>query len=251
MNVSETLFKPIKAKRTFEEVSTEIKSLIFKSVLKPSDKLPSEIALARQFNVGRQTVREALRILELSGFITIRKGARGGPIISDTISNTISNSFLDAIQMKSINIGELTLARLEIEKVVLNHAINNADSSDIKDLQENVLKAKRKTENRFQAFSENIEFHKLLAEASKNHVFVIVIQSIMAVVADFLSRLEPNLEKSKRVVKAHEDILNAIISKRGDEAITLLEKHLLQVEVELQVSYDKLTRNDSVESGKS
>ena len=92
---SKIIFTPIKSKRTFEEISFEIKRLIFKGILKPNDKLPSEIELARQFNVGRQTIREALRLLELSGFISIQKGSTGGPIIEDTIFNTISNSFLD------------------------------------------------------------------------------------------------------------------------------------------------------------
>lgn len=239
MKRQETLFKPIKVERTFEHVSTKIKSLIFKGVLKPGDKLPSETELARQFNVGRQTIREALRILELSGFLTIQKGATGGPIISDTISDAISRSFLDAIQMKTITIDELTVARLEIERVVLNHVISKADNSDIKCLQENVLRAKRKIESNVQAFSENVEFHRLLAKASKNHLFVMVMEPIMAIVADFLSRLEPDLEKSKQVVKSHEDILNAIARRKSDESIALLEKHLLEVKGRLQASYDK------------
>jgi DNA-binding FadR family transcriptional regulator len=236
MDKPETLFKPIRIERTFEQVSTKIKSLIFKGILKPGDKLPSETELARQFDVGRQTIREALRILELSGFLTIQRGATGGPIISDTISDAINNSFLDAIQMKTVTIDELTVARLEIEKVVLSHAINNADSSDIEHLRENVLKAKEKVEGNVQAFSENVEFHRLLAQTSKNHVFVLVEGAIMAVVADFLSRLEPDLEKSKQVVDSHEDILSAIIKQESEEALSLLEKHLLDIEGWLQTS---------------
>ena len=68
---SKILFAPIKSTRTFEEISLGIKRLIFKGALKPGDKLPSETELARQFNVGRQTVREALRLLELSSLILI------------------------------------------------------------------------------------------------------------------------------------------------------------------------------------
>jgi len=245
MNRPKILFKPIKTKRTFEEISTKIKELIFKGVLKPGDRLPSEIELARQFNVGRQSIREALRVLELSGFITIQRGGNGGLIISDTISNAISKSFLDVFQMKGITLGELTVARLEIEKIVLNLAINNADDSDIKRLQENMRKARRKVESKTQAFSENVEFHRLLAKASKNHLFVIVVQSIMAVVADFLSRLEPDLKTSKEVVEDHENILNAIIGRKTDEAVSLLENHLVKIEGSLQVSYDKLTQEQS------
>ena len=237
---SETLFKPIKVRRAFEEISAEIKRQIFKGILKPGDKLPSEVELARQFNVARQTVREALRILELSGFIIIQKGPDGGPIISDTISSSISNSLLDAILLRSISLDELTTARLEIEKVVLNYAIENAVDEDIERLRDNVLRARKRVASNIVASTENIEFHRLLAKASKNLVFVIVVESIMTVVADFLSRLQPDLEKSWQVVEAHEEILEALIRRRKEESIALLEKHLLEVKSRLQEIYDKL-----------
>jgi GntR family transcriptional regulator, transcriptional repressor for pyruvate dehydrogenase complex len=67
MIVGKDMFQPIKGKRTFEEVSDKIKSLVIKGILKVGDRLPSEAELARQFSVGRQSVREALRLLELSG----------------------------------------------------------------------------------------------------------------------------------------------------------------------------------------
>ena len=164
------VFTPIKGSRTFEEVSNQIKKLIFDGVFKPGDKLLPETELAQQFNVGRQSVREALRILELSGFITIQKGGGGGAIIKDTISNKISNLFLDAFQLEKITIEELTVARFEIEKTVLKYAIENADEADIKRLQENVRDALEKIEANINVIDENIQFHNLLARASKNHL---------------------------------------------------------------------------------
>jgi len=229
------LFNPIKSRRTFEEVSTEIKKLIFNGVLKPGDRLPSETELARQFGVGRQTVREALRLLELSGFIAIQRGVMGGPLIVDTILNTLSNSLFDAIQIRKITIDQLTIARLEIEKVVLNHIFKNGEDSDFVILQDNIFSAKKKIKEGIQAFDENLQFHKLLARASRNPVFEIMLEPIMAVVADFLSRFKPNLEHSNKVIGAHEAILEAIRGKRIEEATQLLETHLLEIRNRLQI----------------
>ena len=53
MSVDKALFAPIKSRRAFEEISANIKSLIFKGVLKPGDKLPSEVELAKQYQVGQ------------------------------------------------------------------------------------------------------------------------------------------------------------------------------------------------------
>ena len=242
MNDNQELFQPIKNERTFEKVSTRIKRLIFEGVLKPGDRLPAETALAQRFNVSRQTIREALRILELSGFITVQKGGGGGPLIQTTILNTINDLFLDAFQLENVTTEELTLARFEIERVVMDHAIDRVDDSDLQRLQDNVQRARAKVENNLAAIDENIEFHNLLAEASKNHVFVMVVGSITAVVRDHTSRRTANLEgrnpagghvenvlKSKNTVDIHEKILEAIAAKDRKKAKQLMESHLREV----------------------
>ena len=242
-----TVFTPIKSPRTFEEVSNQIKKLIFDGVFKPGDKLPSEIEIAQQFNVGRQSIREALRILELSGFITIQKGGGGGAVIKDTISSTISELFLDAFQMEKITIEELTIARFEIEKIVLKYAIENADESDIESLQKNIRETREKIKNNILVVDENIRFHKLLAKASKNHLFVIVVEAVTTAIRHFMSELGPdsessdsekwydeNMMNSKNTIAYHEDILNAVIEKKLDVAVDILEDHLLELKGRLQ-----------------
>ena len=142
--------------------------------------------------------------------------------------------------MKEMAKTELTVARLEIEKLVLNHLFDNVRDTDIKDIQDNVLKAKKTIESNIPAFDENIQFHKLLARASNNHVFVIVTESIMTVVAHFLTGHETDLEKSNNVVQYHEAILNAIRDGKRSEAITLLGDHILEVERSLQISHQNI-----------
>jgi GntR family transcriptional repressor for pyruvate dehydrogenase complex len=241
------LFDPIKPERTFERVSTKIKGLIFDGILSPGDRLPSETELAQQFDVGRQTIREALRILELSGFITIQKGGNGGPLIRTTILNTINNLFLDAFRLERITTEELTVARIEIEKVVMGYAIDLADEQDIRDLRENIQRAREKIEKGIMAIDENADFHNLLAKASKNHVFVMVVGSIMAVVRDHTSRLTASLEGMNRVLRQsesvilsrnavdiHEEIVNAMVNKDREKATALMDTHVREVGLRLE-----------------
>ncbi|MBW1722468.1 MAG: FadR family transcriptional regulator [Deltaproteobacteria bacterium] len=230
------LFSPVKSRRTFEEVASEIKKLVIQGLLKPGDKLPPEVELASRFGVGRQTIREALRILELSGFITIQKGYGGGPIISDTVLHRITSLFLDAFQMEKVTLEELTVARLKIEKIVLEDVIDRADEEDIAALRKNMLEARRKIDMKVMATDKNIEFHRILAKASKNHVFVIVVDSILALLENLLLRLKPNLEMTRKAVVSHERLLEAIIRKDKAEAGRLLEEHLLAVRDRLKSS---------------
>ncbi len=225
-----TLFRPIKLRRAFDEISGEIKRLIFKGILKPGDRLPSESELASHFGVGRQTIREALRLLELSGFISMQKGGAGGPLVVDTILNTISNSFLDAFQMGRITIDELTTARLAIEKMVLESLFaRSPDQAEIQALRENVSQARKKVDVGVQAYEENTQFHKLLARASRNHLFLILMESIMTVVAHFRSILGVNLELSVRSIAAHEQTIDALVKGNRKKALLVLEAHLVEI----------------------
>ena len=223
-------FKPYQSKRSFEEISSEIKRLIFQGVFKPGDKLPPETEIARQFKVSRQTIREAMRILEQSGFITIQQGVNGGPFISDTILNRLSTLFIDIFYFKKVPLNDLTEARSDMEKVILRHVIERADDSDIKALKRNVLRAKEKIKNGTPPFEENIAFHKILARASKNYIFAVVMESIMAVVSDFHSKVEKiNIERSKKITKYHEQVLDAIIERNYERTVDLFEGLLEEV----------------------
>jgi GntR family transcriptional repressor for pyruvate dehydrogenase complex len=220
------LFARLKTKRAFEEISAEIKRMIFSGVLKPGDRLPSESELGSQFGVSRQTIREAVRRLELAGFIAVQKGASGGPLVVDTILNSISDSFLDAFQLKKMTTDELTKARVEIEKMVVRNLFGVINKGDIATIRQGIREAKKKLEQGIMPFGDDLQFHKLLAKATHNYVFVIMVESLMAVVAHFMSFLNIGADGWGKAIRAHERIVDAI--ERGDEAAALaeLEKHI-------------------------
>ncbi|PKN63060.1 MAG: hypothetical protein CVU57_21360 [Deltaproteobacteria bacterium HGW-Deltaproteobacteria-15] len=229
-----TVFEPVKNKRMFEEVSDKIKRLIFDGTLKPGQHLPPENEIARLFNVGRQSVREALRILELSGFITTRAGVNGGPIIENTIMSRMADLYLDAFRFHRISLDDFTAARKGIEMSVLNIVLATASSADLEGVRASINRANARLSDNQSAFEENVDFHRQMAKASKNHLLVITVESVLAVLSDFRTRFPAiPVERSRVVVKLHEDILDAVINQRADEARRLLEHDLMQVNINL------------------
>ena len=91
--------------------------------------------LANQFGVGRQTIREALRVLELSGMISIKKGSGGGPVIQNTILNRIQDLFIDAFLTEKIVRDDLTSARCGIELLILDHLFEKIDRTHVQELE--------------------------------------------------------------------------------------------------------------------
>lgn len=220
------LFRPIESKRSFEEVAEQIKESIIDGKLSSGDRLPSELALAQEFNVGRQTIREALRSLESSGLIKIHRGTRGGAIVEDKVLHVISDTFQLALQMQDISVEDLTVARIEVEKGILQHVISNATSVDLEALQANIDEAREKVKEGEVASSINVEFHRLLAKASGNPVFEVVIDSLMMVATNYLSGANVSLAHSSQAIEEHAELIRAISSRNIEKATEILQAHL-------------------------
>lgn len=225
------MIAPVQKRRTFEEVSDKIKELIFNGTLEPGQKLPSEQALAQLFQVGRQSVREALRLLELSGFISVRRGTRGSAVIEGTMLSKISGVFLDTIKLHKVSLEDCLKARKAIEASVIEHVIENASDSDIEKLHTCVAVARSKLTKHESTYEENIDFHRILARISGVYTFSIVMESIMAVFSDLKSRRSAVTEKqSKSIIEAHAAIVAALAARDKKAAVAMLENDLKKVE---------------------
>jgi len=175
-----------------------------------------------------------MRILELSGFLTIKRGGKGGPIVDNTISSQVSKALAEAIQMGPATFDDFVLAWREIEKVILIQVVKNVDEGDIDALSENISNAEKDLKKGIPIYRSIRKFHQNIAKASKNYIFELIIESIMVVYAEFLSRLEPNPQRAKKVINIHKDLLRAIEKKNEDQALANFEKHLTFVQARLR-----------------
>lgn len=207
------LFKSIKNKRIFEIISEQIKELIYSGVLKPGDKLPSERKLSEQFGTGRMVVREALRILEHAGFILIKQGSVGGAFVKESNTEVITRSFSDLIRLGKVTIKDLTDARLGLEKAIIELVIDRIDDHDFELLHKNIFETERLIYQGKRPRENNVNFHLLLARATKNPVYEMMVQSVMDIVFFFLQQYNPKMEYIQRVLDYHREILAAIEGK--------------------------------------
>ena len=69
--------------------------------------LPSERELIEQFGVGRGVIREALRALEATGFVTMRQGPNGGAFLKELNFNHLTGGFVDLYLAGKLTIPEL------------------------------------------------------------------------------------------------------------------------------------------------
>lgn len=186
-------FVPIAPQRAFEEIAAQIRQLVASGALKPGGRLPPERDLAGRFGVSRNTLREALRALELSGMIELRKGASGGAFVLGGNSGVIVNGLRDLYHLGRITPQELTEARIWLSETVVRVACQRATEDDLDRLKANVdAAAMADRDGNFLLRAElHREFHHILASTTRNPIIEIMMEGVMEVLGQFMKRIGP------------------------------------------------------------
>lgn len=232
----DSLFKPLAGKRVFEEIYEQIRELIFSKTLKPGDKLPGERELAVRFGTGRISVREALRMLEQSGLVYIKKGSEGGAFVTDVDASLISRPVLDIMRRSGITLEDLMEVRYGIEALVLDLATSRISNAELADLADNIRNAEATIVaseapstiplDRPGLGRTNIDFHLILARATRNPLLAVIVESLMKVTEQFFVKTSPLAqETAKRHLDHHKAIYEAVRQKKTGEAKQLLKRH--------------------------
>jgi DNA-binding FadR family transcriptional regulator len=184
---------PINPQRIFQEVANQLRRLISEGRLRPGDKLPPERELAKSFGVSRNTMREALRALELSGLIELRLGATGGAFVLPGSSNAVVAGMRDLFFLGAITPEHLTEARISVSAAVIRKACERITDEELAALELNVAAAERA--RRAGDFAERTRhhqaFHVLLAQATHNPILIATTEGIMEVTRQFVKAIGP------------------------------------------------------------
>ncbi len=224
------LFKPVESKRAFETIAEQVKDLIYSGRLKAGDKLPTERELAATFKTGRMVVRESLRMLEQSGFIYVKNGYKGGTFVKTAGADVMTGSIVDMVKLGKIGLDQLTETRLEVELAIIGLAIERIEEDDFDQLLKNIEHTETLISEGKISRDGNIAFHLILANASKNYLLSIIVESIMNVVYSFVERLKPDITHSKKILAEHRAIYDAVRRKDKESARKLMRDHILNIE---------------------
>lgn len=203
-------FRPVRARRTFEEIAAQIRERINSGACKPGDRLPDAPMLAAQFKVGRNAVREAIRALEIAGVVSLRKGAHGGVFIrAGGDPRVVAEGFNDMLRLGGITLDHVTEARLWAEDAAVRAACQRLAEAELLALEENVAEAARcfAAGDLATKAELNIEFHNILARATGNPIMMAIIGALMDIVGQFVARVGPESNdltlQSRRRLLAH------------------------------------------------
>lgn len=230
-------FRRIRTPRAFEEIAEQIRRELSDRRLRVGDRLPPERELAEQFGVSRNTLREALRALENAGLLELRKGAAGGAFVRESTGNAVIAGLRDMFHLGAIEPEHLTEARVLIESIAVRTACERATAEDLAALRANLAAAERAAAGNSDFYEQaaiHLDFHRILARATRNPVMGIVMEALIDVMQHFIRAIGQTrnpwvMPSRRRFMKAFEtgDIEGAVAEMRRH--LERLNRHYLSL----------------------
>jgi len=210
-------FKPIRSLRVSEEVAEQLKQSIVLGRIRTGERLPSEQKLSEQFQVGRVAIREAMRILENTGFIVIRPGAKGGAFVKEITFDRLTEAYLDLYMAQKFSILEAFRVRVLVEPEVARLAAQRISAEYAIRLKERV---------------GDMEFHFILAEMCGNRFLETLIRSTIGLGVNVVKAVG-DASASLHAPSKHYPILNAVLAGDPERSARAMRKHAVETGDEL------------------
>lgn len=232
VDVEMPLIGSVRATATYELVVEQVRRAIYLGRFLPGDKLPPERDLASQMGVSRTTIREAVRVLEGEGLVTVRRGATGGLIVLGQAKLTPGQvkSYMEAQRGLLDSVFEFRLAnecaaaslaatrRTETHLKRLGRALEEMDRLGA------TAEARERTGNiaRFSAWDS--EFHLGIAQASLNPFLVKAVEDARAAMFLPIGRVFTRLEDHAN--EHHAAIFEAVRDRDATAAAAHMQAHI-------------------------
>lgn len=213
------------AKSLIEQTSESILNYIITNNLSTGDKLPNEYKLAEEVNVGRSTLREAVRTLVSRNILEVRQGS--GTYVSENtgiVDDPLGFSFVkDTLKLTE----DLFEIRYLLEPRVAGLAATNATEEQIEELDKIRLEIEEKIgEFSDKHFEKDIEFHKLVSEMSGNVAMSNLVPVINQSISLYNDYYTSNRIKDETIV-SHREIVDAIRSRDPILAEDVMRIHII------------------------
>ena len=138
---------------------------------KPGDLLAPERTMLEKYQTGRGTLREALRLLEFQGVITLKPGPRGGPVLMDPDASHLASNLVLLMQLKAAPFRNIVEVRTAMEPMISSLAAERMDDDALTDLEGTIIQMREEIEDQHSFLDANKRFHDIIAWSSGNALF--------------------------------------------------------------------------------
>ena len=223
--------KPVHKDLLHAKIADAIMEYIKGNQLKSGDKLPSERVLAEKFSTSRNSVREALRVLEKDNIIEVRPGS--GAYVTD---HEEADSFY--LKVWKVNYMELLELKEVLELHMMRSICGKLSPEQLRQLEEPLIKLEEAAEMR-QVFlhEEDIDFHRRLRSYCENKTMAQMLDNMITSLHTYWQTLEGEENKWIQTLPYHRVMLDAIRDsniKKAEKAVSIINEIDREITEELQ-----------------
>lgn len=224
----------LNGKKTYEYVFEYFSDQILSGKLKLNDKIPTEREIAEKLGVSRNSIREVMHMLEITGLIECLQGS-GNYVRCDPME----------YMMKSVN---MVMALMEIDYTEIFHirtgyefaatrlAIDAATPEELEEMHQILLQMDQPMSSRESA-KLDVQFHHMLVNASHNRILILyssMLDNLMdQFIENFRTKILMNRMRAELLRRSHWGIYNALVEKDLPAAMNAFDKHFRVVEDQL------------------
>lgn len=223
----------VRVPKTAELVANRLRRQIVRGQLAQGDSLPAEAELVAQFGVSRPTLREAFRILESEGLISVTRGSRGGARVHLPELRTAAWRVGLLLQVRGVTLADVHEARRIIEPPCARLLAERGDGAPLRKLRA-LTEQERAVIGDAHAFAElSTRFHELVVELGGNHTLALLVGLIHDIVE---MHAQASLERAdeagsdaarrRRAIRSHEKLVALIEAGDGERAERHWRNHI-------------------------
>jgi len=221
-------FETVRKVRRYEQVAEQIRRMISDGELKPGDLLPPERELVEKLGVGRSSIRDAVRTLEVMGILEPRQGH--GTVVRDLSADALVVPLSLVLTRKRELVTELLDVRRMIEPGLAARAAKNATADELAHMAAILERHEAKLRRGEEAMDEDSDFHYAIALAARNSVVLRVLDVLMDLLRESRSRSLQVPGRPQRSFDGHRRILRALQKRDAKAAEAAVRRHLKEIE---------------------
>ena len=211
-----TKVPPSRSREKPEKIADELRALIVSGELAEGDSLGREPDLVERFGVSRPSLREALRILEAEGLITVVRGVLGGVIVHAPNERMTARTAALVLQSRNVTLGDVHQARRVIEPAAVRILASSPRRATVEELKGLVESQRAVLDDPADFGRANAQFHERLVALAGNQTLSIVAEMLNEIVAravTAVSQATPtrdSLATRKRGIRSQERLIELI-----------------------------------------
>ena len=211
------------------QVVSQFVDMVRRGDLAAGDRLPPERELADRFGVGRNSIREALRELNMLGLVTSRHGE--GTFVAQPDASQLMAPFRAVIELSSSAVDSIMEFRLAFEPGVASLAARNLTEDGEQRLGAALARFEETlTRKKPRAEDSDAAFHFAIAECTGNPTVVVIHQALLELLTTARTQLKREAyDPDHRIAVGHRDLFDAIVARDEERARVTMHEHLLHV----------------------